>query len=219
MESQDFDKSRYYNQAVSKLILFNKPYQVLSQFSLLDGKATLKDYLNGPSFKNCYPAGRLDYDSEGLLLLTDDGKLQHQIANPQKKLAKHYWVQVEGQVSDEAIQKLESGIHLKDGPCKPAKVYRIDKPRIWERTPPIRSRKQLTTEWLEIVIHEGKNRQVRRMCAAIEHPCLRLIRHKIGFWHLQDLKPGDFNISHVHLPQTSRNKSTKVKSKKRQKLD
>jgi 23S rRNA pseudouridine2457 synthase len=174
---------------MSRLIIFNKPYDVLSQFTDGGGRKTLADYI---SIKNVYAAGRLDKDSEGLLLLTDNGKLQDRIANPNKKLAKHYWVQVEGEIDDQVIDSLKKGVKLKDGVTKPADVICIAEPEnLWARTPPVRFRKTIPTQWLEIVIREGKNRQVRRMTAAVGNPTLRLIRHRIGNWNLEGLSPGE----------------------------
>lgn len=182
---------------MSKLILLNKPYGVLSQFTNDGGHDTLASYI---SVKNVYAAGRLDKDSEGLLLLTDDGKLQDKIANPNKKLAKRYWVQVEGEVSEKSISLLRKGVLLKDGMTKPAKVTCIDEPdNLWGRTPPVRFRKTIPTQWLEIVIKEGRNRQVRRMTAEAGNPTLRLIRHSIGDWHLGDLAPGESRILEVNI--------------------
>lgn len=177
---------------MSKLILFNKPYSVLTQFTDEAGRETLADYI---STKDVYAAGRLDKDSEGLLLLTDDGALQNKIAHPDKKLAKHYWVQVEGAVSEDAITALCHGVSLKDGLTLPAEVKSITEPsNLWSRNPPVRFRKTIPTQWLNIVIREGKNRQVRRMTAAVGHPTLRLIRHSIGPWYLADLLPGESKI-------------------------
>ncbi len=174
---------------MSKLILFNKPYDVLSQFTDGDKRKTLADYI---LVKHVYAAGRLDKESEGLLLLTDDGKLQDKIANPNKKLTKHYWVQVEGEVNDNAINLLRKGVKLKDGMTKPAEVDRIAEPEgLWVRVPSVRFRKTISTQWLEIAIREGKNRQVRRMTAAVGNPTLRLIRHRIGDWSLGELSPGE----------------------------
>ncbi len=171
------------------LILLNKPYNVLSQFTDSSGRDTLSNYVNTP---NVYAAGRLDKDSEGLLLLTDNGKLQNKIANPHNKLEKYYWVQVEGIVEDETLARLAQGVSLKDGITKPARVTRIQPPEaLWPRNPPVRYRKTVPTQWLEIVISEGKNRQVRRMTASVGHPVLRLIRHRIGRWKLGELKPGE----------------------------
>ena len=180
---------------MSKLILFNKPFGVLSQFTDSTGRETLANYI---ATKEVYAAGRLDKDSEGLLLLTDDGALQNKIANPNNKLAKHYWVQVEGTISDEAVCALQNGVDLKDGLTLPAQVSRIDEPvGLWARNPPIRFRQSIPTQWLEIVIREGKNRQIRRMTAAVGHPTLRLVRHRIGTWELGTLLPGDYHTIEV----------------------
>ena len=174
---------------MSKIILFNKPFGVLSQFTDADGRKTLADFI---SDKNVYAAGRLDKDSEGLLVLTDDGKLQHRIANPKHKMSKTYWVQVEGIPNEQSLQKLRDGILLKDGITKPAKVAHIQTPYLlWERTPPVRFRKNIPDSWLEITISEGKNRQVRRMTAAINHPTLRLIRYRVGSWTIDGLANGE----------------------------
>jgi len=173
---------------------------VLSQFGELDDKKTLKDFLFSKELLNCYPAGRLDYDSEGLLLLTDDGQLQHRIAHPDKKLQKSYWVQVEGIPTQNDLDLLRKGILLNDGPCKSAKVKLINEPVIWPRQPPIRKRKNDQTAWLEITISEGRNRQVRRMFGAIGRPCLRLIRFKIGPWSLDQLRQGEYKIIEVNMP-------------------
>ncbi|MDQ2088549.1 rRNA large subunit pseudouridine synthase E [Marimonas arenosa] len=179
---------------MTRLILFNKPYAVLSQFtdkSNTDSpRATLSDYITE---KDVYPAGRLDRDSEGLLLLTDDGRLQARISNPRFKLPKTYLVQVEGLPTDDALDKLRRGVTLKDGPTRPAQVRRVPEPAwLWPRTPPVRFRKSVPDCWLELTITEGRNRQVRRMTAAIGHPTLRLIRTRIGEWRLDGLFPGDW---------------------------
>lgn len=180
---------------MAKLILFNKPFGVLSQFTDESGRETLADYI---AIKNVYTAGRLDKDSEGLLLLTDDGTLQDRIAHPKKKLAKHYWAQVEGEMDNDAIRRLCQGIALKDGVTRPAKVQRIEEPqRIWSRNPPIRVRKSISTQWLEIVVREGKNRQIRRMTAAVGHPTLRLIRFRIGSWQLDQLGVGEYQLLEI----------------------
>lgn len=189
---------------MAKLILFNKPYQVLSQFSDKDGKSTLADYIK---VKSVYPAGRLDYDSEGLLLLTNDGQLQHQISHPNHKQPKTYWVQVEGVPSQESISQLQKGVLLKDGPTLPAKVRLIDEPNIWPRVPPIRERQNQPTSWLEIIITEGRNRQVRRMTAAIGYPTLRLVRSKIGNWDISDIPLGEYNSIEIHMPNPQNSKS------------
>ncbi len=168
------------------LVAFNKPFGALCQFS---GEGdTLANYIN---IKNIYPAGRLDKDSEGLLLLTDDGKLQHKIAHPKFDKEKTYVVQVDGQITPEAIAQLAKGVTLKDGPTKPAKAKIINTPDwLWDRTPPVRFRKNIPTSWIELKITEGKNRQVRRMTAQIGFPTLRLIRTQIGDWSLTNIKPG-----------------------------
>jgi 23S rRNA pseudouridine2457 synthase len=173
---------------MTKLIVFNKPFGVLSQFTDSENRETLANYIDIP---NIYPAGRLDKDSEGLLLLTDDGQLQQRIADPKFKWPKHYWTQVEGEVSDKDLQRLRDGVKIKDGLTLPAEVTRIDEPeKLCERIPPIRFRKTVPTQWLNIIIKEGRNRQVRRMTAAVNHPTLRLIRHQIGPIKLGLLKLG-----------------------------
>ena len=185
---------RRFGASINVLILFNKPFNVLSQFTdrgtKSSGRETLSRYIGIP---HVYAAGRLDRDSEGLLLLTDDGKLQARIANPKHKMAKTYWVQVEGAPQEEALHSLRRGVQLKDGLTQPAKVRLMEEPAgLWPRNPPIRVRKSVPDSWIEMSIREGKNRQIRRMTAAIGHPCLRLIRARIGDWHLGDLKPGEF---------------------------
>lgn len=174
---------------MSRIILFNKPYGVLTQFTDKEERQTLSDYIE---IKDVYPAGRLDRDSEGLLVLTDDPALRHKIMHPRFKLPKSYWVQVEGQPDTAALKELKMGVMLNDGLTKPAEVDIIQAPDIWERTPPIRFRAAIPTTWLKITITEGRNRQVRRMTAKVGYPTLRLIRIEIGKWKLGDLKPGEW---------------------------
>ena len=175
---------------MSRLILFNKPYGVICQFSPHEKHQSLADYI---SIKDVYPAGRLDHDSEGLLLLTADGKLQNKIADPKNKMEKTYWVQVDNQITEEAIEKLRKGVVLKDGLTKPAKAKMINEPdNLWPRNPPVRFRKEIPTSWIELSIREGRNRQVRRMTAAVGFPTLRLIRSRIGDWDVGGIELGGF---------------------------
>jgi 23S rRNA pseudouridine2457 synthase len=176
---------------MSRIILFNKPFGVLSQFTGDLPENTLAEYIQ---LKGFYAAGRLDKDSEGLLLLTDDGKLQQQISNPKYKKPKVYLAQVEGLVTEGALAMLRSGVNLKDGRTLPAKVKIIGEPSLWERVPPIRERQSIPTSWIELTIREGKNRQVRRMTAAAGFPTLRLVRASIGDWKLDNLKLGEYRI-------------------------
>ncbi|WP_228610810.1 pseudouridine synthase [Alkalimonas sp.] len=182
--------------AACQLIAFNKPFQVLCQFTDQSPKQrqTLADFIPIP---NVYAAGRLDYDSEGLLLLTDDGRLQQQIADPKHKMAKTYWVQVEGDITTKALQQLQQGVLLNDGPTRPASVRQLSAPEVWPRQPPIRQRQHIPTSWLELTIREGRNRQVRRMTAAVGFPTLRLIRVAIGPWQLQPLVPGEYRMLEI----------------------
>ncbi|MBI1174585.1 MAG: pseudouridine synthase [Sideroxydans sp.] len=180
---------------MSRILLFNKPYGVICQFSRDGLHPTLADYIALPAF---YPAGRLDTDSEGLLLLTDDGKLQHRITDPRHKLPKTYWVQVEGVPDEAALQQLRQGVMLKDGMTRPAEARLMGEPaQLWPRDPPIRVRKAIPDSWLELTIHEGRNRQVRRMTAAVGHPTLRLIRCRIGEWALAGLACGEWREERV----------------------
>lgn len=176
---------------MSRLILLNKPFGVLSQFTGgQDGVAdTLAHLIDVPGV---YPAGRLDKDSEGLLLLTDDGQLQSRIAEPRYKLPKTYLVQVEGEAVDAALEQLAKGVALKDGMTRPARARRIDPPPVWERDPPVRYRKSVPDSWIALQITEGRNRQVRRMTAAVGLPTLRLIRWQIGDWSVEGIAPGDW---------------------------
>ena len=178
---------------MSRLILFNKPYGVLPQFTDkgTEGSArpTLSDYIDVP---RVYPAGRLDMDSEGLMLLTDDGRLQAQIADPRFKMPKTYLVQVEGDVAEDALVSLRQGVRLKDGLTLPAEAERIDDPKLWPRDPPIRVRLSIPDSWLQLTIREGRNRQVRRMTAAVGHPTLRLVGWGFGFWTVEGLGLGEW---------------------------
>lgn len=175
---------------MARLILFNKPYGVLAQFTDKEGRPTLADYFAIP---DVYPAGRLDRDSEGLLLLTDDGRLNAQIADPRHKMAKVYWSQVEGQPDEAALCRLRTGLVLSDGPTRPAGARSItEPPALWPRDPPIRYRAAIPTSWIELTLYEGRNRQVRRMTAAAGFPTLRLIRYRIGDWTLEGLAPGEW---------------------------
>ncbi len=189
---------------MAKLILFNKPFRVLSQFTddrkdpSKPVRATLADWLDIPGV---YPAGRLDYDSEGLLLLTDTGALQHRIASPTQKMPKTYWVQVEGQITEAALTQLRQGVILKDGLTAPATAEGMSEPaELWERHPPVRHREAIPTSWLQLTITEGRNRQVRRMTAAVGFPTLRLIRYRIGDWTLDGLAPGQYRSTEIHVP-------------------
>lgn len=171
------------------MILLNKPYGVLCQFTAADGRPTLADHVDVPGV---YPAGRLDADSEGLVVLTADGRQQARIADPRHKLPKTYWVQVEGIPDQRAISRLRGGVKLSDGPTRPARARLLPEPDVWPRTPPIRTRAHIPTAWLELTLTEGRNRQVRRMTAAVGHPTLRLIRWAIGDWTLAGLRPGEW---------------------------
>ncbi len=171
------------------IVLFNKPFHVLAQFTGAGDRATLADYIDIPAV---YCAGRLDYDSEGLLVLTDNGRLQQRIANPAFGKRKGYWVQVEGIPTEQDLDALRRGVRLRDGMTLPAQVSRIDMPEPWPRIPPIRERKAIPTSWLDLALAEGRNRQVRRMTAAIGFPTLRLIRYRVGDWTVDGLAPGSY---------------------------
>ncbi|MEM7219741.1 MAG: pseudouridine synthase [Pseudomonadota bacterium] len=174
--------------AAGRVLLFNKPFGVLCQFRKHDDRPTLADFIEQPDF---YPAGRLDRDSEGLLVLTDSGALQHKISHPDAKMTKTYWAQVEGLPGEDALAALRAGVELKDGMTLPAKCRAIDEPAaLWPREPPIRERRRIPVTWVELTIGEGRNRQVRRMLAATGFPVLRLIRYRVGSWTLDGLAPG-----------------------------
>ena len=182
---------------MARVVLFNKPFRVMSQFRESGDKVTLAAFFDDPSLR---VAGRLDFDSEGLMILTDDGRLAQKITHPRKKMPKTYWAQVEGEPDEASLQALREGITLKDGPTRPAKVSRIDEPEgLWERNPPIRFRANIPTTWIRLTITEGRNRQVRRMTAAVGHPTLRLVRAEVGRWSLGTLQPSEW----VEIPPLS----------------
>ena len=173
-----------------RYLLLNKPYEVLTQFTDEHGRATLKDFVAVP---DVYPVGRLDFDSEGLLLLTDDKQLQHRLSDPKFKVLKTYWAQVEGLIAADTLEPLRRGVQIKDGRCDPARATAIAEPaQLWARTPGIRYRASIPTSWLEITISQGMNRQVRKMCAAVNRPCLRLVRAALGELTLGNLQPGQW---------------------------
>lgn len=174
---------------MSRILLFNKPWGVLTQFTDRDGRPTLADYIPVPGV---HAAGRLDRDSEGLVVLTDDGRLQARLSDPRHRAGKTYWVQVEGIPEEPALDLLRHGILLRDGPTLPARVQRIEPPALWPRDPPVRMRRDIPTCWLAITLTEGRNRQVRRMTAAVGHPTLRLVRYRIGSWTLDGIEPGRY---------------------------
>ncbi|BAN69442.1 pseudouridine synthase [endosymbiont of unidentified scaly snail isolate Monju] len=190
-----------------RLVLFNKPFGVLSQFTDGKNRATLADWIDLPGV---YPAGRLDRDSEGLLLLTDDGALAHRLTHPRKRTWKTYLVQVEGEIDEAALAALRAGITLKDGPTLPARARRVREPDwLWPRDPPVRYRARIPTSWLELQIREGRNRQVRRMTAQVGFPTLRLVRIRIGDWRLDGLAPGQWRVLEVAAcPPAPRRKNT-----------
>ncbi|WP_026278924.1 pseudouridine synthase [Thioalkalivibrio sp. ARh3] len=174
-----------------RIVLFHKPWGVLPQFTDPEGRPTLADYIDIPGV---YPAGRLDRDSEGLMVLTDDGRLNARLTQPRHKTSKTYWVQVEGEPDDAALEALRTGVELKDGRTQPAKVERMAPPDLPERDPPVRFRKSVPTTWLALTLHEGRNRQVRRMTAAVGYPTLRLVRYRVASWTLDGLERGAFSV-------------------------
>lgn len=180
----------------TKIILFNKPFNTLTQFTGEPGDSTLADFI---PVKDVYAAGRLDKDSEGLLVLTNDGILQARLTQPKSKSPKTYWVQVEGIPSEDSLNRLRDGVELNDGWTLPAGIELMQEPTIWDRNPPIRHRPSIPTSWIAITLEEGRNRQVRRMTAAVGHPTLRLIRHRMGEWTVDDMQPGEWK--EVSLPQ------------------
>ena len=187
---------------MSRVLLFNKPHGVICQFTPEGGHRTLKDFVSIPAV---YPAGRLDTDSEGLVVLTDDGRLQAAIADPRHKLPKAYWVQVEGEPTEEALARLRAGVALNDGQTLPAQARAIaEPPHLWERDLPIRVRRAIPTAWIELELREGRNRQVRRMTAAVGLPTLRLVRHRIGPWNLAGIAPGTWREAPVPTAQALR---------------
>lgn len=191
----NFERARHRNKSsgTPPILLFNKPFGVLCQFTDADQRATLADFLNAPGY---YAAGRLDRDSEGLLLLTNNGQLQQRISHPRSKMMKTYLAQVEGEIDDKALQQLNTGVTLKDGPACAINAHRVECPAaLWSRTPPVRFRKQVPTSWIELSLTEGRNRQVRRMSAAVNFPTLRLIRTAIGPFSVWPLTSGDFTYA------------------------
>lgn len=203
---------------MAMLILFNKPFRVMCQFTDEKGgtdgnrRATLADWITTP---DVYPAGRLDFESEGLLLLTNNGQLQHRIASPRQKMPKTYWVQVEGDISNDALLQLRNGVELKDGKTRPAEATPMEPPDLWPRNPPVRYRESVPTSWIQMTITEGKNRQVRRMTAAVGFPTLRLVRYGIGDWSLEGLAPGESRTVTVHAPATRSHKAERRPAKSR----
>ena len=174
---------------MGRIILFNKPWGVLTQFTDPEGRPTLADYIPIP---RVHAAGRLDRDSEGLVVLTDDGRLQARLSDPRHQASKTYWVQVEGLPGADALQALRAGVELRDGPTRPARVEPMDPPELGPRDPPVRVRRRIPTRWLAITLTEGRNRQVRRMTAAVGHPTLRLVRYRVASWTIDGIRPGEY---------------------------
>ena len=188
------------------LILFNKPYGVISQFSKHEKHTPLSKFISEKEF---YPAGRLDHDSEGLLILTNEGNIQHCLSHPKHKQPKVYWVQVDGDITDAALEELENGVTLKDGLTKPAVARKIEEPDLWPRVPPVRYRAEIPTSWISLTITEGKNRQVRRMTAAVGYPTLRLVRYSIGEFTIDGLSNGEW--TKIETPQLLTEQANAIK--------
>ena len=186
-----------------QILLLNKPFDVLCQFTDEQQRDNLSNYITGNAYHDYYAAGRLDRDSEGLVVLTNNGKLQNHIASPKFKLPKTYWVQVEGDITTSAITQLILGVELKDGKTRPSQCQKLPDPNIWERTPPIRERKNIPTSWISLTIIEGKNRQVRRMTAAVGFPTLRLIRYSVGDWSIEGIPCGQFTTKNIEFTEQS----------------
>jgi 23S rRNA pseudouridine2457 synthase len=185
---------------LSRLLLLNKPFGVICQFTPEGGHPSLADFVRVPGV---YPAGRLDTDSEGLVVLTDDGRLQAAVSDPRHKLTKGYWVQVEGKPTRTALERLRDGVELRDGKTLPARVRPIAAPAdLWPRDPPIRVRREIPTAWIDLELREGRNRQVRRMTAAVGLPTLRLVRHRVGPWNIAGLAPGEWCEEDLPSPET-----------------
>ena len=202
--------------SMTQILLLNKPFNVLCQFTDEQQRDHLGNYITGNNYRDYYAAGRLDRDSEGLVVLTNNGKLQNHIASPKFKLPKTYWVQVEGEITEAAINTLTHGVELKDGKTQPATCKNLEQPQLWPRVPPIRERQNIPTSWISLTITEGKNRQVRRMSAAVGFPTLRLIRYSVGDWTIDGISNGQFINKAIEFnpPITSRrNDNTRYKSK------
>lgn len=201
---------------MTEILLLNKPFNVLCQFTDEQQRDHLGHYITGENYRDYYAAGRLDRDSEGLVVLTNNGKLQHHIASPKFKLPKTYWVQVEGDITQDALYALTHGVELKDGKTQPAQAKTLERPQVWSRIPPIRERQNIPTSWISLTITEGKNRQVRRMTAAVGFPTLRLIRYSVGDWTIDNIPNGQFINKTIEFnPPVTRKRSnnTRYKSK------
>lgn len=203
---------------MTEILLLNKPFNVLCQFTDEQQRDHLGHYITGENYRDYYAAGRLDRDSEGLVVLTNNGKLQHHIASPKFKLPKTYWVQVEGQITQDALHQLTHGVVLKDGKTQPAQCRILNQPQVWPRVPPIRERQNIPTSWISLTITEGKNRQVRRMTAAVGFPTLRLIRYSVGNWTIDGISNGQFTNKTIEFdPPVTRKRSDNVRYKNKTK--